>query len=41
MENKENTKRKGRYRLEGIGTITALLTIITISIILVSVFSVI
>lgn len=40
METRETIKRK-HYHHEGIGTITALLTIITLSIIFVSILSVI
>jgi hypothetical protein len=39
MENKDAINRNKRYNHEGIGTITALLTIIALSIIFVSVFS--
>jgi hypothetical protein len=40
MESQENLKRNSRYNYQGIGTITALLTIIALSIIFVSILSV-
>jgi hypothetical protein len=40
MDNRNTLKENKRYHNEGIGTITALLTIIALSIILVSILSV-
>jgi hypothetical protein len=40
MENRNTIKRDRHYNPEGIGTITALLTIITLSLIFVSILSV-